>query len=180
MKKMVIGKKNKRAQFYLIAAVIIVAVILGFVAIQNYVKKKPQVKIYDLGDELGFEGGKVLEHGTFNPGDEKIDEFIEEYADYSQEQGRQIYFIYGNTEIITIATYEEVVVGEISIVIGGGNPTHIEDNPEQVVEEIPVSGQSQVEVIIGGHPYEFELHPGENFYFVISHEIEGETYITQG
>ena len=47
------------------AAVIIVAIILGFAAVNNYVKKKTDVKIYDLKDELNIEGANVIERGIY-------------------------------------------------------------------------------------------------------------------
>jgi len=58
--------RQKRGQFYLIAALIIIAVIIGFAGISNYIQKKEVIKLYDLGEELGIESQNVLDFGTYN------------------------------------------------------------------------------------------------------------------
>ena len=57
---------NKRGQFYLVAAMVIIVLIVGFAAVQNYTKKSRTIKLIDLKEELGIESGKVLDFGTFN------------------------------------------------------------------------------------------------------------------
>lgn len=168
---------KKRGQFYLIAAIIIIAIILGFVAVQNFTKKKSTGIVHDLGQELGFEGGEVLEFGTFSNDDASqfVEDFVTEYSAYADEEGRDIYFVYGDETLITVATMEELVVGTISIDIGG--EVTIGDD---VYIEVSQPGGDIVTVVLGSHEYEFDLKPGENFYFIISQDIEGETHIVQG
>jgi len=89
-----------------------------------------------------------------------LEDFIASYAEYIEE-GIDISFIFGNYEEITIITYQELAV----------NPT------TETYEPLP---GGRVTVIINGTNYSFRLRPGENFYFVISQEIEGEQYVVTG
>jgi len=157
--------RQKRGQFYLIAALIIIAVIIGFAGISNYIQKKEVIKLYDLGEELGIESQNVLDFGTYNEYNQEqmqdlLEDFIASYAEYIEE-GIDISFIFGNYEEITIITYQELAV----------NPT------TETYEPLP---GGRVTVIINGTNYSFRLRPGENFYFVISQEIEGEQYVVTG
>ena len=53
--------RQKRGQFYLIAALVIIAVIIGYAGISNYLEKKESIKLYNLGEELGIESENVLD-----------------------------------------------------------------------------------------------------------------------
>src|SRR3989344_1350642 len=172
---------QKKGQFYLIAAIVIIAIILGFAIVQNYVRKS-DVKIYNLKDELGFEGGKVLEYGTFSD-DNKIEDFTTLYHKYSKEEGRNLYFAYGNTDTITIATFEEIILGGISITLGEGSPKIKIEGDAYKKKTISVGGETDIIIKIENEQtgkevdYQFNLKPGENFYFVILQNIGEETYI---
>lgn len=157
--------KQKRGQFYLIGAIIIIAAIIGFAAISNYLEKKESIKLYDLGEELGIESENVLDFGTYNEFDESeietlLTNFIESYAEYIEE-GIEIYFIFGNPENITVIGYRE-----------------LEEVPT-ISAEITAS-KKEVIVTINSIKYPFKLEKGENFYFVISQEIGGEQYVVTG
>lgn len=168
--------KQKRGQFYLIAAMIVISLIIGFAVVSNYLEKKQTIKLYDLGEELGIESENVLDYGTYNEYndtdmDELIRSFIENYVDYVQE-GIEIYFIFGNWEKITIVKYQEISYYGL-LLDGGYTSTYIE---EEVIE----NPEKDVVVTINGNTYEFRLKPGENFYFVISQEIGEEQYVVTG
>ena len=170
--------KQKRGQFYLIAAFIIIAIILGFVVISNYAKSKTTIRLYNLKEDLQIESENVLEYGTYNEFDENqirdlLEDFTETYSTYVGE-GIDIYFVFGNREKITVAGYQEVT-----------STIYIEDSSmmltkgEYVSEEFYPVG-NKVIVTMDGTEYEFKLKPGENFYFVISQEIGGEEHVVTG
>lgn len=170
-------KGNKKAQFYLLAAMIIISIIIGFAAVSNYSKSKSFVRVYDLGEELGIESEAVLDFGIYNNKDisELLDNFTEKYSDYLSEENRQIYFIFGNIHEVTIRTYEEVSAGEICI-----ENSCLEITDSGYYEETINPQGNKVEITINDIKYEFKLKPGENFYFVITQEIGGEEYIVTG
>ncbi len=170
--------KSKKGQFYLIAAIIIIAIMIGFAAISNYAKKRGTIKLYDLGEELGIESANVLDYGTYSELNETqmqslIEDFIENYAAYLGE-GRNLYFIFGNEKKITIMGYQELATdislesgGEV-LVVGGGEPSFSK-------EFFP--GSRLVVITINKVEYTFRLKSGENFYFIIYEEIGGEEYV---
>lgn len=169
-------EKNKKGQFYLCASIIIIAVIIGFAAISNYSKITTSTKIYDLGEELKIESAEILDYGIYNELDEiqmqtLLHEFIESYA---LEEGKNLYFIFGNRNKITVVAYQELAE---SVEVFGDVSTPLIINEETFSQEFTPTPPWKIEVTIGGIPYEFKLQSGENFYFVISQEIEGEEHI---
>ena len=173
---------KKRGQFYLLAAIVIIVVISGFAAVSNYMEKKGSVKLYDLKEEIGIESGKVLDYGIIT-NEENINSLVENFTDLFQEyagEDKDLYFIFGNYTDIWVISYEEVIIGNIRIYSSdtGSNialtakeatPTRLDILKEQDVHK--------VEVVIGGIDYDFELKPGDNFFFILSQEIEGEKHV---
>ncbi|OGJ13291.1 hypothetical protein A3K82_01905 [Candidatus Pacearchaeota archaeon RBG_19FT_COMBO_34_9] len=107
---------NKRGQFFLIAAVVIIVVVVSIVTIANFTQKKDDIKLYDLGEELGIESQQVLDYGTYNSLDDEemkelMENFIENYVNYAGE-GKNIYFIFGNKEKIYVIGYQDVLPAE--------------------------------------------------------------------
>lgn len=175
-------KKNKRGekgQFYLLAAIIIIMIIITFAAVSNYSKKKEITRLYDLGEELEIESMSVLDYGTYSEFDETtmillLEGFIEAYADYGDLE--RIYFIFGNTENITVMGYQELITGEIQVDVGEEISVLQITKGHTASEEYSIRG-NKVKIIIEGDEYEFKLEPGENFYFVIYADVEGETHV---
>lgn len=165
---------NKRGQMYLIAAVIIVTIVLGFAAISNYSRTKSTIRLYNLKEDLEIASENVLEYGVYNEySDEEmqnlIENFIQLYTEYIGE-GIEIYFVYGNRELITVATYSDlgaINVGDELLEITSGELTTQVFEPQG----------NKVVVQIDGIEYEFDLKSGENFYFIISQEIGEEEHI---
>ena len=152
---------NKKGQFYLLAAIIIVAVIIGFAAVSNYAKKKSDVKIYDLGEELGIEGGQVLEFGTYKTGDAgtKLGEFSELYTSYAGEN-KELYFIFGDENKITVATYADIISGTIAL--SGESTTSSLDITKQIYTTQNIDNPADKVTIttLGGGNYDYTLKPG--------------------
>ena len=172
---------KKRGQFYLIAAIIIITIILGFAAISNYSKKTSSTKVYDLAEELGVESGKVLDFGTYSEYNETemsglLENFTETYIDYAGE-GRSLYFIFGNYKKIIVVAYQDLNSGNLSVE-GTESPLVITKGTSISGEFIPEG--NKVKIIINEAEFEFELKPGENFYFVIFQEIGDEQQVITG
>jgi hypothetical protein len=166
--------RNKRGQFYLIAAIIIVTLIAGFITVSNYTKKKVPVKIYDLGEELKIESQNVLEYGSAME-DEELNNLLEQFAeDYVNYAGgdKNFYFIFGDSTSVIVKVYQEfseivLVDGSVlTIINGGGEGTY--------------TTGTEVITTIDGVEYPFNLGTEKSFYFVISQAIRGEKYIVTG
>lgn len=53
---------NKGGQFYLVAAIIIISISVGFVIVSNYVSSEQNYNIYSLRDEISIESQKVISY----------------------------------------------------------------------------------------------------------------------
>jgi len=173
---------NKSGQFYLAAAIVIIVVIVGFAAVQNYTQKQSSIRLYDVKDELGIEGGKVLDYGTYNAAsdaekEQLILDFISNYTEYAGE-GRNLYFVFGNHNKIYVIKYEEVATGSISVSLGDVTSSlDIFETGESSDIYYPEKEDTTITITIGDLDYTFELKRGENFYFIISQEIGGEQHV---
>ena len=147
--------KGKRGQFYLLGAIIIVVVIIGFATIQNYTKKQSSLRLYDLKEELGIESAKVLDYGTFNIDDSQsrrnlIEDFSEKYIVYTGE-GRDIYLLFGNydevVQIMQMVATDEGVAAGAAVVTEEGVAYEVGMATEEVViveEGVVVEGAAAV------------------------------------
>ena len=174
----------KRGQFYLLATLIIIIFIIGFVAISNYSKKKSYTKIYDLGEELEIESAQVTDYGTYNKKNLKklLEDFTEIYSEYAGE-GRDLYFVFGDEHNLIITAYKDLQEGEIFVetekdsTSSTGYTISVYEK-EFTTKNFPISGKDNVRIKIKDINYNFRLDKNQYFYFVISEEIKGEKHIT--
>ena len=179
--------KNKRGQFYIIAAIIIVTILIGSTSIVSYAKlsKKPRT-IESLDKELNEEGSRIVSYGISNSRDINVllDNFTtSEFAPYFLEktEGTNIIFVYGNASNLSAVKYNTKSTGTISANIGSGSPTW---TPTSIFAEriqVTPSDPLVVNVTLGSgikREYEFKLrNDNEMFYFVIIQEKEGEVFV---
>jgi hypothetical protein len=175
-------KREKKAQFFLIAAIVIIVVIVSIVTISNYTQKKQEVKLYDLGEELGIESQNVLDYGTYSELNEEqmktlMENFIKNYVDYIEEK-KNIYFIFGNSKKIYVVGYQEITNESVCIKLDSTSSC-IPYLKIGETEEFPATDGQIYKVIIriGDVEYTFKLKSGENFYFVIWQSIGGEKHV---
>lgn len=180
-------KKNKRGQFYLLAAIIIIGVIAGFASIMIYYKEDiTPIKVEDLKEELELESSKVIDHGTFKQKNsaelrDLVANFSEEFSEYSESPERSLFFVIGNPESGIVSNYTTESAGSVTVEGGRGEgkskaPIHekrwkVDDLNDYLKEgkNISIKGKK------------VKLKEGFNFYFVLEQRTsEGEKYITEG
>jgi len=185
--------RSKKAQFYLIAAIIIIGIIIILASVTNYiVTKKKNVKIYDLGEEFKEEGTRVADYGIYNAATEARDpaELMEDlsgyFSDYSEEKekGSELVFVFGNTTDLKYVTYTSENTGEVKLVFPTGQNFNVPGDDvktKNVGSAIPIAPFDQVQVTLLKQTYNFELHEGENFFFVIAKNMTDteDVYIAQ-
>jgi hypothetical protein len=115
---------EKRGQFYLMAAIIIVVVLVGVATVTNIAitrQSADEIKIYQLSQELELEGEQVVNFGIFNNRDvdDVLADFTEEYGEYISNQESDIYFIYGDKKGLNVIGYVAANLGNIGLDFGG-------------------------------------------------------------
>jgi len=173
---------EKRGQVFLIAAFIAISIIIGLVAITNTVNVSPERgQIYDLADEIEFETKRVIDYGVYREGDieedteEVVRNFLINYSDYIAQD--DIVFVYGDGEDLNALYFDSNAnVGSVSICAGGGCTSQQIEG--QDIQSIDVSSSNGVATVsFDDIDYHFDLREGENFYFVLSVNLENERFV---
>ena len=173
---------GKSGQFYLITAVVIAGIIMGISAISNYSKKEGNPGIEKLKEEIKIESQKTLDYGInskFNSAqiNQLMQNFTNYYISYEGRGNKDIYFLFGNSDNITVSGYQKAAK-TVSLSDGATQVT-ITQQSGNFTGSINPSGNG-VTLNISGKQNTFNLKPAENFYFVITQDISGEEYITTG
>ena len=183
---------NKSGQFYLIAAIVIISVIIGFTSVANYSKKKSSEGMNELRDELQIETAKILEYwvnihpetagrlACINKGYESttcldatnggLKEVAEIYA--NQKDVENMYFILADKTDAgraIVSVYLKSPPENFSLESG----EEIEITPvkdKYTSSEFFTPAGDTITININEVPYAFELKPGMNLYFIISKE----------
>ena len=177
-------KRGKKAQFYLIAAIIIVMVIISLATLKNYaITKKEPTGFYDLCTELNEEGARVVDYGIYNA--QNIPQLIENFTDnylinYSTEKDREteLVFVYGNENRADATVYRLVETGNVRVTHGEKGLTSTNSHR---IEKGWLGNFSRgfVNISMLGREYRFDVKEGENFYFIISKNATDETYVAE-
>ena len=180
---------NKRGQFYIVAAVILVIVLIGFVSVRNFANVKPEeTTVYDLKKELGLETGKVVDFAIYNRNetDVVVENWTEVYVKgKSNEEVDNWIFVYGNNNQITVVTFtgNETETNEASISYPGVEASRLELYDQKVEKgeftkvkttfTRPISTESSlneienINVTLSDTSYSFKLDKFKNFMAVI-------------
>ncbi|MEM2956547.1 MAG: hypothetical protein QW041_03190 [Candidatus Pacearchaeota archaeon] len=165
---------TKRGQFYIIAAVVIILIILGLVTIANRVIIQPKpVRFYDLSKDYEAETSKVIDYGIYNKYSpevdivEKVKNISETFAKsaFAKDPNIKLLYIYGNRQEINVGVLN-MIGGEIKYCIDGGCSS-LKTEAVSGIKTEKYSGRAQINVSLAGNEYQFYLSPEENFYFVI-------------
>ena len=180
--------EEKRGQFYLIAAVVIVGVIIGFATVYNYAGRGnlDKEKVYSLKDEFGFEGGEVIDYGIYKSSTldlkELVTHFSGAYTKYSGEN-KELYVVFGDKTNTQFLSFKEVFTGSVSINPPGTTSASkivITGKEKNIVTcgilvdtcKLNTPGGDTVIVKLSDETTRtFKLKKGENFYFIISAEL---------
>jgi hypothetical protein len=172
---------NKKAQFYLVAAIIIVLIISGIVSVKTYamIKAKPRA-VQDLSSELKEESLRIVDYGVYQEQDkeELLHNFTDtEFAPYflKKTANSNVVFVYGNKTDLFAVKYNTVSTGGISASIGSAVTTWT--TATTFADRVTVTPTDPIEVNILNKTFTFKLGDNEVFYFVIVQEREGELYV---
>jgi hypothetical protein len=172
----------KRGQFYIVAAVIIVMVIVGIASVRNYANIKPEPrKIKDIGSELSNEGARIVDYGIYSR--ENVTEILNNFTDsdfapyfLKKTDSTNIVFVYGDKNGLYSVQYNNHYTGSVYATIGGVSPAWQSYDVIANRTKVNVAGE-KVDVEILGRTYEFDVKENEMFYFLITQQNDDETYI---
>jgi hypothetical protein len=176
--------KNKRAQFYLMGAVILIGILLGYLEISNSYRINNFENIYFSGDEIEIECSKILEYLAYQSDLTEIqkldilEQFVELYSKNSYAENS--YFVFGTSEEMIISAYRKKSSGTIFIYCD-----------EEVPEEVSIDKGifttascvlvNNINITIDDINNEFEVKEGKNIYFILNEEdSKGGKYIFTG
>ncbi len=166
---------NKRAQFFIIGAIVIILIVLGFYGVKNVIRSSNNSeKIYDLKDELNVESASVVDYGLYSNNDTGalLDDFTDKYTSFAG-QGKSLYFIFGDKDNIIVKGQEDVLTGNIGVQIGNSEPRIPIFQKNTFKGNYTSTDGQNITVIIKDAKYNFEIKPDQNFYFVVTQESGG-------
>ena len=173
---------NRKAQFYIVAAIIIVGVIISLATITNYaVMKKEPVKFYDLSEELSEESYRTSEYILVNDEDfnKIMEDFTNETSKYIKGDVDGFAVLRGDESGATLEFFSKEETGGVSLTYGSGSIVTVSGEKKIVKgKEEFLSGVNNVIVDLLGNNYELNLKEGQNFIFIITKKEQGETYIS--
>jgi len=152
--------KNKRGQFYLVATIIIVALVVSISVVFNYSTRTNYYNIEKIAKEVGIEGEKVMDYDMMHSTNQFDNDFSKVYSAYAGD--KDIYFIIvdeGNS-IREAYKYTNGMKVDLSsnLNVGSGN----------------------IKFTLDSKDYNFKLAQGKNFYYVVIYDKGGERYVYTG
>ncbi len=187
--------QDKRGQFFLIAAIVIIVITVSVLTISNYTQTSQATAIEDLGQEINIESGFVLDYGISQDKTKAemytlMEAFIDNYVE-NLESTRNIYFIFGGQEQIHFRGYQEAEEECACIFLNGGGSTEecgdliqtgecieaqISNETSKVTQNLSLGevAITNVTLHLKSNDYPYTISAGQNFYFVIWENDQGE------
>ncbi|MBI2045574.1 hypothetical protein HYT23_05950 [Candidatus Pacearchaeota archaeon] len=153
--------KTRQGQFYMLAAVILIGIVLSFIATANYSRKAETTKVYDLKKELETESARELDRGALS-GTYNLDEFTQNFSSHA---GSGVDIIY--------------ITADVSSGIVSNLQVYRYEYDVKLTDVVFSKNAGVVNVNWGGSNYYYKLREGKNFYFLVSQYIGGEKYVAR-
>ena len=169
---------NKKGQFFLIAAVVIVRIIITLSTV-NITTKKPASEtatFYDLSSEIKYESNRLIDHGVYASADisSSINSLIDNYS--AANPDTTLTFIYGDKDSLKRRDYDPTSAGETTIAGASLLEQIIKSVDLDITDDI---SNGKIKVKLGEQTLDFNLTTGENFFIVLKKEVEEETLVAQ-
>jgi hypothetical protein len=177
-------KREKKGQFYIIAAVIIILVILGLVGVKNYISVKKEPKQFaDVGEILELEGRYVIENSAYNNEgtvEENIQAYLMLFSSYMEQNTNEdfsLIIVYGNIDggVVSARRYYRTTSGDVTLNTGatqyqtpGSSAVQVEDTSCTVNAGTPKTANCTI--VIGGKEMTqtVPILEDNNFVFVLT------------
>jgi hypothetical protein len=175
---------NKRGQFFLIAAMVIIGILFGLSAIYTTIDTPPEDSfVYDLSKEINFEAGSVIDQGVFfSINEEERNSHVENLTDYysAANLGTDLVIVYGNKTEMVALFYTSRDTGSVSVDFGG-NPleSSFEGQRKYRATFVPESSSNTITITLPNNlTFTFEIKPGQTFFVVLKKVKQGEQFVS--
>jgi len=177
-------QRGKKAQFYIIGAVIIIMAMISLASVSNYViVKKEPAKFTNLGDMLNLEGEKIIEFKLYNSStisaggtNTVIENFSQMMAGYIgiTDEKVDIVIIHGNSSSAQITVISKNSTGTITLNMG---PTSSGIISERYIPYTTNVSGNNVSITLLNNTYNFILGADESFIFIMTKSEGFEKYV---
>lgn len=190
--------KQKKGQFFILAAVILVSLLAGIFLYKNQVFLQESGSIESLKQEVAGETGTVIDYGLYNNQD-KLENFIEQMSGnlLTRSSPNLIFFYGGSTELKILNLGNETIYYNINddarscnaiprelsgdVGLGGfgvGLSISLSDFEERnLICTVDINSLASLSFTINEISYEIPLESGKNFYFVIKQEVGEDIHV---
>lgn len=170
--------KNRKGQFYLIAAIFVILILFGTSSVATYTIIKPSPKtISELSTDINRESYKIIEYGIFN--NKNLNELASKFAGdeiskyvLKKSEDANVLFVYGNKNDINAIAVGKENTGSIKI---GNSVFGVNNEFSRKIKPIVKNGLVEVEIL--NNKYNFKIKDNEMFYFLIVKERNGEIFV---
>lgn len=174
---------KKRGQIYIVAAIILIAFLIGVVAISNTISRLETQNIEEESAELSYEIQKIFD--TSSDDDERFERLIEFADDYSETSGAPIDFYFISSDFDTFGSNNLIVYDS------SNKSTNIDEDTSVLNilpnEKVPKGkiGKKELEfdngkqkITIETDDIDYEVPLGNSgFHYIISKDVKGERHI---
>jgi len=161
----------KGGQFFLVAAIVIILILIGLASIYTFVNtSKEDVTFQGLSDELNYESAQVIDNGIFNNlNQEQINQNIRNLTSFYALSNPEsdLIFLYGNKKEVTILIYNNSELGNIGISSGGTSALEPVSTRRTFITETFEPDSDEVSISLKDGTYYFQIREGQNFYIII-------------
>lgn len=178
--------RNKRGQFYIVAAILLVLIIGTLVSVKTYsfVKSQPH-SLQEASLDLKEESSRILDYGIYNQVNlsSLLTNFTSnDFRDYflRKTDYTNLTIIYGNEKNLYQVEYvKDNNAGAITFDNARFEIKHTRIQSSDITSKISSNseGEKIVTTKVLKKDYEFKLRENEMFYFVIGQEKNGEVFI---
>jgi len=174
---------NKRGQFYLAAAIVIIALIVGFSVVVNYFSQTDAPDLNKIEQELLIEIEKIQDAGISGGlSNDDINSNLESFnGNYSESFPLDInfYFVFGDEDNLVVSGYQEIEDEEEVIITGEGEDTTLvlDKKDYKKIGNGKKPKNKKIKIKTDKLEQEFDIAKGRNFHFVIYYEDKGEKHI---
>jgi hypothetical protein len=184
---------EKRGQFFLFMAFIVVIAFVGLGTIYTSVKAPAEDYYFiDLSEQMQLEGYNVIDNGVFNALtqaqiNENVELILEVYAKANLDS--DIIAVYGDENDMSVANYEEEITGSVGISTGAASAVS-QQIKKKVINRpsftLSGSGEKKIKVTLSNNvqekenlTYEFKLKKGQNFFLALKKQRGDEIVVLQ-